>query len=424
VGYIALVFTSSAVIVGLLAAWSWQFLGLAAGGAATLGLSLVGSWILPLLAIPAAFVDVRVPVATTSITVADLVVLAASIGVAAHLDWQLDRRLTKVLIALAVYEFALVLAAMANPGLGGALEIAHRATIVGGSLIIGAYLAQKGKADLAVVLLIAIAAIVGIVATSDSLFNSLQFGRLQFGSPFGLNKNYAGSLLSSALLASFAFRPAAARVAWLVRLGQLLMFVGLLATQSRGALTALAVGVLVFSLLTRRYRIPVLFACVVAIPILLSNIDADLLRDPVTGSVATHVHVASQALAAWQRTPLLGNGLRFFEAPTSSLLYDPHNVILLTLAESGVIGLVGLATLLMITSLQLSQSRAPLFMAALALLVARFTHGMVDIYWVHGSQEIPWLVVGLALGGGAATATARTAKAGAESIPLDPVATS
>src|SRR5712692_649370 len=76
----------AAAAIGYGASHSWQILAMATGALAALGLSLVGSWLLPIAAIPAAFVDARLPVGSGSLSVADLAVVIGAVGAAAHLD--------------------------------------------------------------------------------------------------------------------------------------------------------------------------------------------------------------------------------------------------------------------------------------------------------------------------------------------------
>jgi hypothetical protein len=75
-----------------------------------------------------------------------------------------------------------------------------------------------------------------------------------------------------------------------------------------------------------------------------------------------------------------------------------------------VVGLAGFVCMLTWTAVQLWKRKTLLATAALALLVGRFAHGMVDIYWVHGSQEIPWVVAGMALAAVSLSSPAKEAR--------------
>jgi O-antigen ligase len=378
--------------IGMATAVSWQAAALVVLGLAATALTITGSWVLPLAAVPAAFVDFRLPLGeVASVSVADVAVATAAVGAALHLDWTRNRTLLGVLAALGVFEFGLGLGFAINPSAGALLEMTHRVSIVGGSLLIGAFLAQRDRIGWAIASFLTVAAIFGVAGLVDSARNGFTVGF-----PFGQEKNYAASLLSSALLLSFVASPVRPALRALLRLSQLTTLVGLLATQSRGAIIGLAIGSLVFAFRVRRYRLPLLISAAVFVPFLVANVDNELITNSF-GSAASHVRVATEAYETWRQSPVFGRGIRFFASAASGLAFDPHNIVLLTLAESGVVGLAGFVCMLTWTAVQLWKRKTLLATAALALLVGRFAHGMVDIYWVHGSQEIPWVVAGMAL---------------------------
>ena len=104
-----------------------------------------------------------------------------------------------------------------------------------------------------------------------------------------------------------------------------------------------------------------------------------------------------QALTFWTHDPLVGAGLRYFRDPVLQTS-EPHDVIVETLAESGVIGLMALAILLSATWLALRGLTSELARLARCLLVMEFVAGLVDIYWVAGRGSFPWMFVGMAVG--------------------------
>jgi O-antigen ligase len=178
------------------------------------------------------------------------------------------------------------------------------------------------------------------------------------------------------------------------------MVLGLLAVESRGALLALSVGLLLWSFLSkqsRRLTIPLLLAvCTAAF----FSIQEEQILNPEYGAVPTRTLNWQEATTSWLQSPLIGNGLRFYQAdPTADLQGDPHNIVLLTLAESGIIGLGGFLLMIGTALVVAKRFDSRLGQVAVALIAARFTHGLVDVYWVHGSQAVPWVITGLLLGG-------------------------
>jgi cation transport ATPase len=83
----------------------------------------------------------------------------------------------------------------------------------------------------------------------------------------------------------------------------------------------------------------------------------------------------------------------------------PPNLLLLTLAETGLLGLVTLAylhfvVLRMVWRLHAQLPRNSILFSVVALsgalVLSKFLHGMVDIYWSRGAIMITWASVGMA----------------------------
>jgi O-antigen ligase len=357
-------------------------------------LGLAGSWYAPLLVIPAAYLGQRVAFAGIDISISDAIVVFGAIAPFTYLDWRRHRELRTVLWAVAGFQACLVLSVLPAFNQATIQEWLHRAAIVAGSLVVGAYLAQNGKAKLAIQTFLGLSVVVSAVAVLDFLRTR------QYAEPLGLQKNYSGSLLSSALLVSVLFTPTTARDRRILWGARVVMVLGLLAVESRGALLALSVGLLLWSFLSkqsRRLTIPLLLAvCTAAF----FSIQEEQILNPEYGAVPTRTLNWQEATTSWLQSPLIGNGLRFYQAdPTADLQGDPHNIVLLTLAESGIIGLGGFLLMIGTALVVAKRFDSRLGQVAVALIAARFTHGLVDVYWVHGSQAVPWVITGLLLGG-------------------------
>jgi O-antigen ligase len=177
---------------------------------------------------------------------------------------------------------------------------------------------------------------------------------------------------------------------------------GVLAFQSRGAIIALVAGVLVTmarSPVIRRRTAP---ALVILVPLALFaffSLDSQLERQQETGtsSITERDRYRDLAIDAWHASPMVGQGMRFFTSGRYALDSDPHNIIVASLSETGVVGLVALLGLLAFTLRVTWRLGSGLALAATAAVVARFTHGLFDVYWVAGTQLLPWILVGMAL---------------------------
>jgi hypothetical protein len=197
---------------------------------------------------------------------------------------------------------------------------------------------------------------------------------------------------------------------------RLILVPGLLYTESRGAIGAAIVGVVVISLFTGlaarlvRRRIMVL-AALAAVAFLLMP---SALRTRVTtlsggtSSTAAYTLVIRQQFSADAKTiiakhPWTGVGIgNYTQADIQSAqpTDDPHEVLLLQAAEGGY-GLAASFVLLVAgtaVALFTRMRRIPLAAAAAAVLLATAIHGLVDVYWVRGTPILGWLLVGMACG--------------------------
>jgi O-antigen ligase len=196
----------------------------------------------------------------------------------------------------------------------------------------------------------------------------------------------------------------------------LLLVPGLLYTESRGAIGAAIVGVVVISLFTGlaarlvRRRIIVLAALAVVAFLLMPS----ALRTRVTtlsgGTTSTAAYTlvirqqfSRDAEAIIKRHPWTGVGIgNYAQADSRSAqpAADPHEVVLLQAAEGGYGLAVSFVLLLAGTAVALftRMRRSPLAAAAAAVLLATAIHGLVDVYWVRGTPILGWLLVGMACG--------------------------
>ena len=92
----------------------------------------------------------------------------------------------------------------------------------------------------------------------------------------------------------------------------------------------------------------------------------------------------------------VGAGVRYFRDPTLGAP-EPHNVVVSTLGEGGVVGLLALGILMAGATWVLWDLRSPLARLAKFAILMRLTAGMFDIYWVGGTGSLPWILAGSAL---------------------------
>ena len=224
---------------------------------------------------------------------------------------------------------------------------------------------------------------------------------------FGVQKNPAGQFITNAILLLIAYRP-------LRRFSPALLALvpGLLLTQSRGAIVALLVGLAVvgvahpsrgWALLS---RIAPLAIAIAAAFTMLSPSVQDRLTTLRSGD-STQAQYSIRVRHAYSHDakrivgdhPVVGVGIGNYQAGDPTLgtaTTDPHDVVLLQAAEGGYPLMVAFIVLISSVTLFLYRSReVALSPAAAAVMLGTVAHGLVDVYWVHGTPVLSWLLVGM-----------------------------
>jgi O-antigen ligase len=224
-------------------------------------------------------------------------------------------------------------------------------------------------------------------------------------------KNPVGQMITNAILVLVAL-PSLRRFFPCL----LILVPGLFYTESRGAIGAAIVGVVVISLFTGlaarlvRRRV-VLLAAVGLVAFLLMP---SSLRTRVTTLSAGQTSTAAYSLFIRQeystdakaiiaRHPWTGVGIGNYTQADSHGVQptdDPHEVLYLQAAEGGYGLAVSFVVLVAGTAIALftRMRRVPVAAAAAGVLLATAVHGLVDVYWVRGTPVLGWLLVGMACG--------------------------
>lgn len=246
----------------------------------------------------------------------------------------------------------------------------------------------------------------GLICVGVFLGMVLAITRSQY--VFGLHKNGIGASLSCALLVAlemwFAAEPGQRR-RWL---GGALAVIGagLLVSLSRGAWLGAFCGVGVLLTLRRQFA---LFARAALVLVPVITIAWQFLpkesRETATGFDRSRRNIEARfqsieiARQYFQKDPLLGSGVGLRKE------FDATNIVWVTLAETGVLGL-GALTLIHLTFLRMVWRAQKLVMRedelfsllalGAALVVSRLAHGLVDHYWSRGAIMIAWAAAGMA----------------------------
>lgn len=215
---------------------------------------------------------------------------------------------------------------------------------------------------------------------------------------FGVHKNAVGLIVLTGVLIALVSRWSS-KMEQLVppRLGNLVLIVGmpaLAASSSRGSLLCFLLALLVLSVWFRQWKLPVALVVVLGISLLAATKIQPVTTQGADISVSLEDHSVQARFAqlrnSWDRflqSPLWGDGLRARKDTT------PHNLEILLLAETGVLGLIAFGGVLT-SQFALFRHAAKTLprdaimrgtLGALAICaVALLTHAQFDPFWRRG----------------------------------------
>ena len=368
---------------------------------------------LAVLAFPAAFATQRIGGGAVDLSGSDAVIIAATALILPSLVGRpLPRAVGLLLLVLAGYLVVVLVTVTFHPSPRSLVEVFHRSMMVGGSLLIGHEVVRRGHAALALRLLLAVSLTIAVSTLVVSVGNGFAIAQ-----PFGLQKNYIGSLLATVLLVGLSAYPAfELDNRWRVPM-LCLLALGLLAAHSRGAVLAVLAGLLIMAVRSRsRHRTVVRIAVVVAsagLAVFLGHsIAAQYELRQTSGnsldSLSQRTNVEEATRRLWAEHPVTGVGLKYFRTGLYGKADQAaNNVVDEALAETGLVGTAGFIVFAVGSLTVLAKASGPYATAALVVVAARFVHGQVDIFWTSGTAALPWLIAGMAISTPAVSARAR-----------------
>jgi hypothetical protein len=225
---------------------------------------------------------------------------------------------------------------------------------------------------------------------------------------FGMHKNSIGGSLAAGviILANFWYSEVnfvgKRYLIWLL----MLLVGGLLISLSRGAWIGTMIGLSVSGLLWGRITL-VFRTLIVAVPVLLVlwlMLPSEK-REYATGFQADRWNIMSRMKTQENlqqiitKEPIFGVGIGLRKQ------VDATNFILVTLAESGVVGLVAIIAVfgttvsvgVKVCRSDLKQSLVLCGALALGLLTCKVGHGMFDHFWGRGNGTVVWASIGVLL---------------------------
>ena len=228
-------------------------------------------------------------------------------------------------------------------------------------------------------------------------------------SAFGIHKNAWGASLSLAVVISFELLQTCGtpeRRNW-YRIALVILTLGLVLTVSRGGWLAAMIGVATLLSLRRDWQtLQRLAIAVVPIALIGWFLLPENLQEYAVGFEKSRYNIQMRwksidlALHHFHQSPWFGVGVGLRKQ------YDATNVALLTLAETGVVGLflfllihANMAWFIWQGHKLLERDSIAFSCFALggALVAARLAHGMVDHYWSRGAVLAAWAAAGMAI---------------------------
>lgn len=226
---------------------------------------------------------------------------------------------------------------------------------------------------------------------------------------FGLHKNGTGGSLACGLIVcgEFYFAATDQKRRRRYAIAGAIIAMGLISTLSRGGWIGAFMGLVTIIAMRRQYALLVRLSVLMAPVILIAwfmlpqeHREYATSLDPNRYNIQARYDMLAFANSHFQSSPIWGVGVGLRKQ------YDATNVAMLTLAETGIIGL---ALLLYLHAVVLNMVRHTvkhlprshrfysLCALAAALVVARLMHGMVDHFWGRGPITICWATVGMAV---------------------------
>jgi O-antigen ligase len=225
---------------------------------------------------------------------------------------------------------------------------------------------------------------------------------------FGLHKNGVGSSLGFGVVICIELWMAAekGKTKILLFLATIIITAGLIFTLSRGSWLGAICGTVVVIALRGKFKF-LLQAMVVLLPVIAVfwNLLPEEKKDYATGVGRDRVNIEARyvtidyAREQFEKSPFYGVGIGLRKE------VDATNIFWITLAETGVPGLIAFAGVQVVAFLMLYKCQKklkrndalyPLVGAPAGLMVNKLAHGMVDHYYARGPLMMVWASVGMA----------------------------
>jgi hypothetical protein len=374
-----------------------RLLGLAlAGLILVIGIYFADPLVFVVIALPGALLIQRVGGSSTNLSIADLLVFVGGVISLFHIKWSEATFLRQFLRGVVWYQAILILVVVAHPNRYNIVEWFHRFSYLGATVLIGWVIATSGRTRSAFRLFLGGASILAVITMGYAV--KLHFQPAQWGV---YQKNAIGSLLWVAVVVAQINPPWAGISRRLARVSKYLCIAGLLACQSRQAAIVGALALVVAYLLNPEVRSRsrlIVVALVPVVIVLYYSFSSAAKNNPKFNSVSIRFSQISAAVHVWHLSPVLGEGMRFYNLPQYAYVTAPPNVVIDNLASTGLVGSVAFLFLVFITMRTMFRLPYALGTLGLVILLAHYVDGLFDIFWIGGPTVAPIIIAGISLG--------------------------
>lgn len=373
-----------------------------AGGVLVMGLSALNRALTPLLVIPLLFVVARVGAGGVDVSVSDVALATATVP-AVMLTRPLSAPMRNLLWFIALYLFATLFTVMANPYPANAVEWVHAAVLLGGALFVGWSIGREGFGSTALTLMLITASVLSLLVVISGVTGLLNgsFEAVSLSWPFEMHKNFIGVTLGITAVIAYV-RPA--WMGWSRALGLTVfswLALGIAFSQSRQAIVALGVVLVILVLRTRTERRrskAVVFAVIPALLYVLSIVSEQASSDNKFNSYFQRITWFSESIEVWQTSPIVGVGLRWWYTDTFDYRFQPPNAELEVLTSAGVVGLAAFVILMIACVVILWRLPTEYGMLAVLAVLSRLVQSQFDLFWTAVHVSLPFVIAGICLG--------------------------
>lgn len=391
-----LVLVVGAGLIGALAAGHLR-IGLALAGVVLVaGVVMADPVLLAVLALPGALLIQRVGGSSTNLSIADLLVFVAGLVSLFLVRWSAAGYLKQFLRGVVWYQAALVLVVMAHPNRYNIVDWFHRFSYLAASVLVGWVIATHGRTRQAFRLYLAGSSVVALIAMEHAI--SLHFQPAQWGV---YQKNSIGAIFWVAIVVA-QLNPSWTGIGRTeARVNKYLCIGGLLASQSRQSWIILVLALGLALLLNPDFRRRSKLIVVAAVPVLVVlyySFSVNARNNPKFNSVSIRFDQIGAAIHVWHLSPILGEGMRFYNLPQFLTVTAPPNVIVDNLASTGLVGSLAFVFLVFVTMRTMFRLPAALGTLGLVVLFGHYVDGLFDIFWIGVSSIGPIIIAGVSLG--------------------------